>query len=127
MAISIAMTPDSFSLDMVAYAWAGFGAAFGPALIMSLFWRRATRNGILAGVITGGLTVLIWKQFAFFGLYEIIPGFILALIAIYVVSLMDKAPSKEITDMFDAVEKSNIEKKHKQGDRQQSVPLFVSK
>ena len=93
---------------MVAYAWAGFGAAFGPALIMSLFWRRATRNGILAGVITGGLTVLIWKQFAFFGLYEIIPGFILALIAIYVVSLMDKAPSKEITDMFDAVEKSNI-------------------
>ena len=108
MAISIAMTPDSFILDMVAYAWAGFGAAFGPALIMSLFWRRATRNGILAGVITGGLTVLIWKQFAFFGLYEIIPGFILALIAIYVVSLMDKAPSKEITDMFDAVEKSNI-------------------
>ena len=98
MAISIAMTPDSFILDMVAYAWAGFGAAFGPALIMSLFWRRATRNGILAGVITGGLTVLIWKQFAFFGLYEIIPGFILALIAIYVVSLMDKAPSKEITD-----------------------------
>ena len=108
MAISIAMTPDSFILDMVAYAWAGFGAAFGPALIMSLFWRRATRNGILAGVITGGLTVLIWKQFAFFGLYEIIPGFILALIAIYIVSLMDKAPSKEITDMFDAVEKSNI-------------------
>lgn len=108
MAISLAMNPNSFILDMVAYAWAGFGAAFGPAVLMSLFWRRATRNGILAGVIVGGVTVLVWKQLALFGLYEIIPGFILSLIAIYVVSLMDKEPSKEITDMFDSVDKSNI-------------------
>ncbi len=108
MAITIAMNPNSFILDMVAYAWAGFGAAFGPALIMSLFWRRATRNGILAGIIVGGLTVLIWKQLALFGLYEIIPGFAFSLLAIYIVSLMDKEPAKEITDMFDSVEHSEI-------------------
>lgn len=108
MAISIAMNPDSFILDMVAYAWAGFGAAFGPAVLMSLFWRRTTRNGVLAGVVVGGSTVLIWKQLALFGLYEIIPGFIFALIAIYVVSLLDKEPAKEITDLFDAVDSSRI-------------------
>lgn len=108
MAISIAMNPNSFILDMVSYAWAGFGAAFGPALIMALFWRRTTRNGVLAGVIVGGLTVLIWKQLALFGLYEIIPGFVFALIAIYVVSLLDKEPSKEITDLFDSVDKADI-------------------
>jgi len=108
MAIGLAMNPNSFILDMVSYAWAGFGAAFGPALIMSLFWRRATRNGALAGIVVGGLTVLIWKQFAFFGLYEIIPGFLFSLLAIYVVSLLDKEPDKEITDMFDSVKHSEI-------------------
>ena len=108
MAITIAMNPDSFILEMVAYAWAGFGSAFGPALIMSLFWRRATRNGILAGIITGGLTVLIWKQFALWGLYEIIPGFIFSLLAIYIVSKLDKEPDQKITEMFDSVQHSKI-------------------
>ncbi|MCR5175319.1 MAG: sodium/proline symporter PutP [Anaerovibrio sp.] len=108
MAISIAMNPTSFILDMVSYAWAGFGAAFGPALIMSLFWRRATRNGILAGITVGGLTVLIWKQFAFFGLYEIIPGFAFSLLAIYLVSIMDKTPPEEVTNMFDSVKGADI-------------------
>lgn len=108
LSLTLAMNPESLILDMVAYAWAGFGAAFGPALLASLFWRRATRNGILAGIITGGVTVLVWKQFALFGLYEIIPGFILALCAIYVVSLLDKEPAKSITDTFDAVGKSEI-------------------
>ena len=108
LSLTLAMNPESLILDMVAYAWAGFGAAFGPALLASLFWRRATRNGILAGIITGGVTVLVWKQFALFGLYEIIPGFVLALCAIYVVSLLDKEPAKSITDTFDAVGKSAI-------------------
>ncbi|ORU00467.1 Proline/sodium symporter PutP or Propionate/sodium symporter [Anaerovibrio sp. JC8] len=108
MAIGLAMNPNNFILDMVSYAWAGFGAAFGPALIMSLFWRRATRNGVLAGIIVGGLTVLIWKQLALFGLYEIIPGFIFSLLAIYIVSKMDKEPSREITEMFDSVQHSDI-------------------
>lgn len=107
-AILLALNPDSFILEVVAYAWAGFAATFGPAILMSLFWRRTTRNGVLAGIVVGGLTVLIWKQLALFGLYEIIPGFIFGILAIYIVSLLDKAPSKEITDLFDAVNKSNI-------------------
>ena len=70
---------------------------FGPAILASLFWRRATRNGILAGIIVGGLTVLIWKQLALFGLYEIIPGFFLSCLAIFIVSKLDREPSPEIT------------------------------
>ena len=108
ISVFLAFNPDSFILDMVAYAWAGFGGAFGPAILMSLFWKRATRNGIIAGIIVGGVTVLVWKQLALFGLYEIVPGFIFSLIAIYVVSILDKEPEKDITDTFDAVERSNI-------------------
>ena len=108
LAMVLALNPDSFILDIVAYAWAGFGAAFGPAILASLFWRRATRNGVLAGIVVGGLTVLIWKQLALFGLYEIIPGFFLSALAIYVVSLLDAPPSEEITAVFDEVEKSGI-------------------
>jgi len=108
IAVIIGLNPESFILEMVAYAWAGFGAAFGPALLASLFWRRATRNGILAGIIVGGLTVLIWKQFAFLGLYEIVPGFLFSCLAIYLVSILDKEPDKAITDMFDTIEHSKI-------------------
>ncbi len=108
IAVFLGFNPDSFILDMVAYAWAGFGAAFGPAILMSLFWRRTTRNGVVAGIIVGGSTVLIWKQFEFLGLYEIIPGFIFALIAIYVVSLMSKPPAKSLVDTFDRVDQSKI-------------------
>ena len=108
ISVFLAFNPNSFILDMVAYAWAGFGAAFGPAILMSLFWKRATRNGVIAGIIVGGVTVIIWKQLALFGLYEIVPGFILSLIAIYAVSLMDKEPSKDLTDTFEAVNHSNI-------------------
>ena len=108
LAIFIGLNPNSFILDMVSYAWAGFGAAFGPAILMSLFWRRTTRNGVVAGIITGGLTVLIWKQFAWLGLYEIVPGFAFGLLAIWLVSLLDKAPSASITETFDAVGRSHI-------------------
>ncbi len=108
IAVFLGFNPDSFILDMVAYAWAGFGAAFGPAILMSLFWKRTTRNGVVAGIIVGGSTVLIWKQFEFLGLYEIIPGFIFALIAIYVVSLMSPEPDRELVDPFERVNRSNI-------------------
>ena len=108
LALFLGLNPNSFILDMVAYAWAGFGAAFGPALLMSLFWRRTTKDGVLAGIIVGGVTVLIWKQFALCGLYEIVPGFLLSLAAIWIVSLMGKEPSAEITKTFDAVGKCNI-------------------
>lgn len=88
---------------MVAYAWAGFGAAFGPVILLSLFWRKITRNGALAGIIVGGLTVLIWKQFSWFGLYEIVPGFFFSMLAIYAVSLIDKAPNEKTLRIFDSI------------------------
>ncbi|WP_425061433.1 sodium/proline symporter PutP [Sporomusa carbonis] len=108
IAILIGLDPNNFILDMVAYAWAGFGAAFGPALIMSLFWKRMTRNGALAGIIVGGITVLVWKQLALWGLYEIVPGFILSCIAIYLVSILDTPPSQEILAEFEQVNHSDI-------------------
>lgn len=108
IAVLIGLDPNNFVLDMVAYAWAGFGAAFGPTLVISLFWNRMTRNGALAGIIVGGITVLVWKQLALLGLYEIVPGFIFSCIAIYVVSLLDTPPSKEILDEFETVNKSQI-------------------
>jgi len=108
IAIYLGLNPDNLILDMVAYAWAGFGAAFGPALLTSLFWRRTTRNGVLAGILVGGLTVLIWKQFAWLGLYEMVPGFFLSLLTIYLVSKLDNEPAKIITDMYDTVKHSKI-------------------
>lgn len=108
LAIFLALNPNSFILDMVAYAWAGFGAAFGPAILMSLFWRRTTRNGTIAGIIVGGVTVLVWKQFAWLGLYEIVPGFIFSVLAIYIVSKLGAEPPKAVTDTFDAVGRSTI-------------------
>lgn len=89
-------------LDLVAYAWAGFGATFGPAVILSLFWKRMTRNGALAGMLVGGLTVIIWKNYlSFTGLYEIVPAFILSWIVIMVVSLLEDEPSQEIQQEFE--------------------------
>lgn len=103
VAIWLASDPDSRVLTMVSYAWAGFGAAFGPVVILSLFWPRTTRNGALAGMVVGAVTVLVWKQFAWFGLYEIVPGFILGALAIYVVSRLDTQPNETMQAEFQAV------------------------
>lgn len=108
LAVFLGFNPNSFILDMVSYAWAGFGAAFGPAILTSLFWKRTTRNGVIAGIIVGGVTVLVWKQFALFGLYEIVPGFLLSLLAIYGISLLGEPPAQDIQETFDAVGKSRI-------------------
>lgn len=102
LAIFIAMNPNSKVLGLVAYAWAGFGAAFGPLIILSLFWKRMTSNAALVGMIVGALTVIIWKNtMGAIGLYEIVPGFILSFISIVVVSLLDKAPSQEVVERFE--------------------------
>ncbi len=102
---TIALNPNNYILDLVAYAWAGFGASFGPLLLFSLYWKRTTLSGAVSGVVTGGITVLLWKQFlGSTGIYEIVPGFIISSIAIYVVSKMDKVPSIEITSLFDVAE-----------------------
>lgn len=105
LAYLLALNPEATVLDLVAYAWAGFGAAFGPALIMSLFWRRMNQWGALAGIIVGGVTVVVWAELSggLFDLYEIVPGVIFAYIAIVVASLATAEPSKEITDEFDAI------------------------
>ncbi len=98
LAMSLAMDPDSSVLSLVSYAWAGFGAAFGPAILLSLYWKNIHRNGILAGIIIGGVTVVIWKQLSggIFDLYEIVPGFIFSVIAIVVVSKLSGQPSDKI-------------------------------
>ena len=103
-------------MNLVECAWAGFGSAFGAVIILSLFWRRFTYKGALAGVITGALVDLVFLMFftdtattfikgytCFIdtGIYEIIPGFIASAIAAVVVTLLDKEPSKEVTDIFD--------------------------
>ena len=87
-------------LGLVSYAWAGFGAAFGPVVLFSVMWSRMTRNGALAGMIIGALTVIVWKQFGWLGLYEIIPGFIFGSIGIVVFSLLGKAPSAAMQKRF---------------------------
>jgi sodium/proline symporter len=93
-------------MQLVENAWAGFGSAFGAVVVLSLFWRRFTYKGAVAGVIAGGLTDVLWLVFetnGIFntGLYEMVPGVILSIIAAVVVTLLDKAPSKEITDIYD--------------------------
>ena len=105
LALLLGMNPESQVFSIVAYAWAGFGAAFGPALIACLFWRGATRDGVLAGIIAGGLTVILWKWGGFSGIYEIIPGFILSLCVIRVVSRLTPAPGAEVVAGFDQAEK----------------------
>jgi sodium/proline symporter len=95
-AVIIAQNPDSTILDLVGYAWAGFGSSFGPIIIFSLFWPLMTRNSALAGLFSGAITVILWRYLTDqgiipFSLYEMVPGFILSSIAIVVVSWLDRA------------------------------------
>ena len=112
LAFVIAWNPESSIMGLVSNAWAGLGSAFGPIVLMSLFWRRTNLAGAVAGIITGGLTVLIWDYIPLVGgktlgtatgLYSLAVGFGLSLLMIVVFSLLTKAPSKEITDEFDKV------------------------
>lgn len=110
-AIALAYDPESNVLNLVSNAWAGFGAAFGPVVILSLTWRRMTRNGALAGMIIGAITVLFWIYVPVLPdgaalssvLYEIVPGFILSFAAIILVSLIDKRPSPDMLETYDRV------------------------
>ncbi|AOP42965.2 sodium/proline symporter PutP [Edwardsiella piscicida] len=104
VAIALASNPENRVLGLVSYAWAGFGAAFGPVVIGSVLWSRMTRNGALAGMVIGALTVIVWKQYAWLGLYEIIPGFLFASVGILVVSLLDRAPSPTVQRRFAAAD-----------------------
>ena len=109
IAILIAADPESKVLQLVEFAWAGFGAAFGPIVILSLFWKRMTANGALAGMIAGAAVVVLWVQVVnpaldnagMATLYEIIPGFIACGLTAVVVSLAGKAPAEEICQRFE--------------------------
>ncbi len=100
VSIALAANPENRVLGLVSYAWAGFGAAFGPVVLFSVIWPRMTRSGALAGMLIGAVTVIVWKHFSWFDLYEIIPGFIFASIGIVCFSLLGKAPSPEMRARF---------------------------
>jgi sodium/proline symporter len=104
LAIWLASDPESRVLGLVSYAWAGFGAAFGPVVVLSLYWKRMTRNGAIAGMLVGAATVIAWKELfaAQTGLYEMVPGFLLATLAIVVVSRLGR-PSPAMDGLFDHV------------------------
>ena len=109
--IIIAWDENSVIFSLVSFAWAGFGATFGPIMLFSLFWKRTTRAGAIAGMITGGVSVFVWElvltkflaaSFPIFGIYELLPAFILSAIAIVVASLLTEKPSAEIEAEFEA-------------------------
>ncbi|MFZ3578952.1 sodium/proline symporter PutP [Virgibacillus sp. DJP39] len=104
IATLLATNPESSVLELVSYAWAGFGGAFGPIILLALFWKGITRNGALAGIIVGAITVIVWGDFltgGIFDLYEIVPAFLLNLIVAVVVSMVGEKPSAEIQAEFD--------------------------
>lgn len=107
VAVIIALDENSVIFTLVSFAWAGFGATFGPLMLFSLFWKRTNRAGAIAGMLSGGITVFIWKLLlkpigGIFGIYELFPAFVISCIFIVVISLATKAPSKELTDDFEA-------------------------
>ncbi|MCP8686130.1 sodium/proline symporter PutP [Marinobacterium sedimentorum] len=103
VALILAMNPDSTVLGLVSYAWAGFGAAFGPTLILALYWKRMNRAGALAGILVGGITVVVWKQLSggIYELYEIVPGILFATLAIIIASLVTSAPPASVQTRFE--------------------------
>lgn len=108
LGIIIAKDPDSSIFGIVSFAWAGFGAGFGPIVICSLFWKRTTLSGAIAGMAAGGVMVFVWKYFVkplggVFGIYELLPAFLTGITVIVIVSLFTKAPCKEIVDEFEMV------------------------
>ncbi|MFG0213594.1 sodium/proline symporter PutP [Brevibacillus porteri] len=108
VAFLLALNKNDTILDLVGYAWAGFGASFGPVILLSLYWKRMNKWGALAGMIAGALTVIIWTRFDVLKdfLYEMVPGFAISLLAIVVVSHLTSRPSNEVSVQFDEYQKS---------------------
>ena len=111
--IIIAMDEDSVIFQIVSFAWAGFGATFGPLMLFSLFWKRTTKAGAIAGMISGGGMVFAWKLVisklgGVFAIYELLPAFLFSSVCIVIVSLATKAPSKEIEEDFEAVRTGKV-------------------
>ncbi|KMT22268.1 sodium/proline symporter PutP [Clostridium cylindrosporum] len=105
IATIFAYLPNKSILDIVGQAWAGFGSSFGPVLLLSLYWKKMTKWGALAGMVTGGATVILWIVTGLSkGLYEMIPGFILSLLAVLIVSLLTYTPDESIDKEFKDME-----------------------
>jgi sodium/proline symporter len=104
VAIVIAMDKESRVLSLVGYAWAGFGAAFGPVVLFSLLWSKMNRNGALAGMLVGAITVIVWRNYPLFGLYELVPGFVFACIAIIVGSKFGAPASNKMQADFSTMQ-----------------------
>ena len=108
LAVFLARDPNSSVFGIVSFAWAGFGASFGPVMLCALFWRRTNRFGALAGMISGGAMVFIWKYLVrpiggAWNVYELLPAFLVACLFIVAVSLLTRAPEQEILDEFDSI------------------------
>lgn len=108
IAMVMALDEKSVIFELVSFAWAGFGATFGPLMLFSLFWKRMNKWGAIAGMISGAAMVFIWKLLlnpigGLFAIYELLPAFLFSSLLIVVVSLLTKKPSKEIEEDFDAV------------------------
>ncbi|MBP3435216.1 MAG: sodium/proline symporter PutP [Clostridia bacterium] len=112
--IVIALDENSVIFSIVSFAWAGFGATFGPLMILSLFWKRINKAGAIAGMVSGAAMVFLWKLVisklgGVFAIYELLPAFIFSVICIVVVSLLTKAPSQEVEEDFEAVRSGAVE------------------
>jgi sodium/proline symporter len=108
IAMFIALDENSIIFTVVSFAWAGFGATFGPIMLFSLFWKRTTRSGAIAGMLAGGGMVFIWKLLlkplgGVFGIYELFPAFVTSCIFIVLVSLFSEEPAQEIQEEFEFV------------------------
>ena len=106
LGVFIARNPEISIFGIVSFAWAGFGAAFGPVVICSLFWKRTTFSGAVAGMTAGGIMVFVWKYLikplgGVFGVYELLPAFLVSIIAITVVSLLSNEPDEKIIAEFE--------------------------
>ena len=106
--VLMARDPNSSVFGIVSFAWAGFGASFGPLVLLALFWKRSTFQGALCGMVSGGVMVFVWKFLirpmgGALGIYELLPAFLLGLAVNVIVSLLTPAPSREVQDEFDKV------------------------
>ncbi|MCD7708739.1 MAG: sodium:proline symporter, partial [Clostridiales bacterium] len=111
IAIFLARDPDSSVFGIVSFAWAGFGAAFGPVMLFALFWKRANKWGALSGMVAGGVMVFVWKFLVrplggIVDIYELLPAFVIGCVVLVVVSLLTAAPSEKVVSDFEAVRAS---------------------
>ena len=110
IAAFLARDPDSSVFRVVSFAWAGFGAAFGPVMLMALFWKRSNKWGALAGMVVGGVMVFVWKFLiaplgGVWAIYELLPAFLCSLVAIVVASLLTPAPEQSVVQIFEEIRK----------------------